>query len=398
MKKFLLMTAVVSSALFMNAEIKTVTYHFATNDYGLTRQTDNAGEYIESGTKLTVNDGTQITLTKTEGKNGWRLWSDGLRIYKNSDAEMTITTSVGAITKIEFSTKASILKSVSGVTVSESKFALKCDGNSIPLKFDVNSNGAIYTLTLTVDTEGTGTSTAVSAADSEPTPPPTVTTVKSIAETLAVKDGETIKVDYPMTVAFRNNNNVFAYDAAGDFIQLFGKNSYEVNDVVPAGWEGVYSLYNGATPEIAPVTEFPAADGDNVFKPSVVSASEIDASLVNHVFAIKDVVFSEATPSAKENFEGTSDGVTLTFRNNYTLESQPAGKYNVTVVVNVYKGAVQLYVINYTADVTGSGISEVEVANGAAAYYTLQGVKVANPENGLYIKVQNGKASKILVK
>lgn len=36
--------------------------------------------------------------------------------------------------------------------------------------------------------------------------------------------------------------------------------------------------------------------------------------------------------------------------------------------------------------------------DGVAEYYTLQGVKVANPTNGLYIRIQNGKSQKIMVK
>lgn len=43
------------------------------------------------------------------------------------------------------------------------------------------------------------------------------------------------------------------------------------------------------------------------------------------------------------------------------------------------------------------GVEAVEAAE-EAVYFTLQGVKVANPENGLYIKVVNGKATKVLVK
>ena len=47
-----------------------------------------------------------------------------------------------------------------------------------------------------------------------------------------------------------------------------------------------------------------------------------------------------------------------------------------------------------------SGISNVTVAdeNAPVEYYNLQGVRVANPENGLYIKRQGNKATKVLVK
>ena len=48
----------------------------------------------------------------------------------------------------------------------------------------------------------------------------------------------------------------------------------------------------------------------------------------------------------------------------------------------------------------GGGVEGVEIDEfeGEAEYLNLQGVKVANPENGLYIKKQGNKASKVLVK
>lgn len=49
--------------------------------------------------------------------------------------------------------------------------------------------------------------------------------------------------------------------------------------------------------------------------------------------------------------------------------------------------------------VKSSGVAEIEAeAAGEAVYYNLQGVKVAEPENGLYIKVQGNKATKVLVR
>ena len=44
------------------------------------------------------------------------------------------------------------------------------------------------------------------------------------------------------------------------------------------------------------------------------------------------------------------------------------------------------------------GVEEIEAAEAAAEYYTLQGVKVANPENGVYVKVCGGKAEKVVIK
>lgn len=45
-----------------------------------------------------------------------------------------------------------------------------------------------------------------------------------------------------------------------------------------------------------------------------------------------------------------------------------------------------------------TGVAEIATENGEAMYFNLQGVRVAEPENGLYIRVQNGKATKVLVR
>ncbi|MDE6297393.1 MAG: hypothetical protein K2L89_06050, partial [Muribaculaceae bacterium] len=45
-----------------------------------------------------------------------------------------------------------------------------------------------------------------------------------------------------------------------------------------------------------------------------------------------------------------------------------------------------------------TGVNEIAAETGAARYFNLQGVEVANPENGVFVKVANGKASKVVVK
>lgn len=57
---------------------------------------------------------------------------------------------------------------------------------------------------------------------------------------------------------------------------------------------------------------------------------------------------------------------------------------------------VEAFGVNYN-DVDTS-VSELGAADNAPAYYNLQGVRVLNPTEGLYIRVQNGKAVKVLLK
>lgn len=231
---------------------------------------------------------------------------------------------------------------------------------------------------------------------------PEAVAVKSVKETIAQANAAAVKIDYALTVGWVYNRNVFVCDEAGDFIQIYGENSLKVGDVIPAGWEGTYKLFNNVTPEIElGTTGLPAATA-GTFEPKTVAAADVTTAMVNSVIKINDVVIAEATPAAdadkdSRNFTGTVGNVTLSLRNNYALESVDAGTYNLTVVVTIYNEAPSLYVTNF--EKTGStGIEAIEAAAGEAEYFNLQGVRVANPENGLYIRRQGGKAVKVLVK
>lgn len=48
------------------------------------------------------------------------------------------------------------------------------------------------------------------------------------------------------------------------------------------------------------------------------------------------------------------------------------------------------------ANTTPTGIDGIEAENGEAVYFNLQGVRVQNPEKGIFIRVQNGNATKIM--
>lgn len=173
--------------------------------------------------------------------------------------------------------------------------------------------------------------------------------VNSIEETLALADNTEVLINYPLTVAFCNGNNVFAVDEAGKFIQIYGSNSYAANDIIPAGWTGQYVLYSGATPEIKPVSALPEAVAGGSFVPAVVDPTTVTVDMVNSVVLLKNAVIDAATPTGKDNFDATIAGNTVNLRTNYMSTSASAGVYDITAVVNLYNNAVSLYAAGYKA-------------------------------------------------
>lgn len=220
------------------------------------------------------------------------------------------------------------------------------------------------------------------------------TSIAQIQEIAGSDKNLPVKVNFPLTVTFKNYSNVFVTDGTSA-IQIYGTTpDYVVSDIIPAGWICTYTVYQDYTPELVPVTTPAAATEKNTsYKAPVVDG--VDADMVNEVVVFENVMLSEATPATRDNFEVEYNGETITFRNNYTLESVPAGEYDILGLVSVYQGNVQVYVIEF-AEAGTLGVADVEAADGEAVYYNLQGVRVLNPDRGLYFKVQNGKSTKIL--
>lgn len=236
------------------------------------------------------------------------------------------------------------------------------------------------------------------------TTPPAVeaTEVNNVLATTALPTGTAVKVNYALTVGYASGSSIFACDEDGDFIQLYGTNTLKAGDVIPAGWEGTYTLYGDNTPEITFNEGALPAATEGTFTPKEVEATAITDALVNHVVTIKNVNFEEATPAAKTDFTGTVGETTLNLFNQYELASVEAGKYDVTGVVAIRNlngsPVAKLFVTNITKSETDSALLIGAGDNAAPVeYYNLQGVRIDNPANGIFIRRQGSKAQKIVL-
>ena len=236
------------------------------------------------------------------------------------------------------------------------------------------------------------------------TTPPAVeaTEVNNVLATTALASGTPIKVNYPLTVGFVSGSNIFACDEDGDFIQLYGTNTLKAGDVIPAGWEGTYTLYGDNTPEITFEADALPAATEGTFTAKEVSAADITEALVNYVVTVKNVNFEEATPATKTDFTGTVGETTLNLYNQYALASVEASKYDVTGVVairNLNNTPVAKFFVTGYAKSETDGVLSVEAADNAAPveYYNLQGLRVDNPASGIFIRRQGSKAQKIVL-
>lgn len=456
MKKFLLSLAAVAMA--SAAMAGTATFDFVNNAYTLSN-TDRSGSKYDKEFTITVGD---VTMTATQATgNGFRLWTDGLRLYGGTDA-FTLSAKDASITKVVISYAASPgTLAVDGVAVAISSNVSTWEGKAAAPEFvyTVTSNKAIKTIEVTYETnlsgdqkpaglafdaatatvikgeaftapefsnpnnlpvtwnstnpavatvadgvvtilaDGTTTIEATSAATEEfgtGYASYTLTVVNAAAniadllENCTVK-GDKLLVNFDMTVVYVNGANVYVKDAEGNATLIYQSTTYAKGDVIPAGWVATYSPY-AALPEFT-MSETPEAKANVEVTYDTLESVSMDD--VNKVVWLNGVTFADATPDAKANFEGTlANGDNVAFRNNFTVASVDAGTYNVLCAVSRYNADLQVMPIEYKV---GPKVGvEIVAAEADAVYYNLNGVKVANPTNGVFVKVVNGKAVKVV--
>jgi hypothetical protein len=398
MKKFLLSLACVLG-LGAWANATEVTFDLTNpTAYGYEEPAANDGVVFVA--PITVE---AITLSVDNGEDAESLQDNQkIRFYNGNGIDFRVSKGGGAkAQKIILTSSAENIKSI--VFTKGSNFNLTSDpeglvettwtGDAKSVTF--TTTGAVNITKIVVTYGESSNEGGDQGSTDEPTVTPETPAISSVADFVSsATDGSTYIVNFALTVGYANGASAFATDGK-DFIQIYKyDNGLKAGDVIPAGWEATYTVYYSA-PELKPTDALPAVTAGS-FEPKDVELADITTANVNQVVNIKNVTFAEATPSAKSNFTGTNGDASLTFRNNYTIESVEAGTYDVEAVIAIY-GNAQAYPISYTKSSTTS-ISDINVENGAVEYFNLQGVRVANPTNGIFVRRQGNKVSKVVIR
>ncbi len=223
----------------------------------------------------------------------------------------------------------------------------------------------------------------------------TVTGVAAnIAEFIALcttKDYPTVVINNPVTVVYQNGSRLYVKDESG-YLQVYGYNlpAYNQGDVIPAGIKGSAQMYYDVPELSSPVVStFGDATGTEVVEPIEVNYTDLTIADVNKYILIKGVKVEGTTMTDAE-------GNTINYKDQFGVLEEGAD-LDMVAIVNVSYEAVQIYPVKFTSDLTG--ITDIELNNNAPVqYFNLQGVEVANPENGLYIRRQGNNVTKVIVK
>ncbi|MCC8177007.1 MAG: hypothetical protein LUC85_06960 [Bacteroidales bacterium] len=161
-------------------------------------------------------------------------------------------------------------------------------------------------------------------------------------------------LDFDLVVTAARNNNLYVADGQGGYalFYLYGYTA-TAGQIIKGGYTAVITYYNG-TYEICPKeTPDAAVDGGTIPAPVVLTVAQLTGDYQCYYAQLKQVQFTEATPDSRSNFTGTCEDTEVTFYNNFTLDAEEAGWYNVTGIVSYYNNGsstnVQFYPTAYEA-------------------------------------------------
>ena len=204
------------------------------------------------------------------------------------------------------------------------------------------------------------------------------------------------RVNGPITAIYYNNKNLYTKDSQGNYMDIYGTLPSELtieNGTTFSYVEGKYTVYEvSGLPELTDYTLGEVSDGTAV-EPEVKSvAAGITAADANAYVKYSNV---EVTDINGKEFTIKDGDNTIEGYDTFSY-SGLAAKTNVDitgfVVMRDKTPRIAPILIEAT---TETGIASIEAEDGEAVYFNLQGVRVQNPENGIFIRVQNGKAVKI---
>ena len=374
MKKFLLsMVALLGMGLAASAADVTIT----SSDFNQSTLTATKG-------------GFTVTLAKENGSTAPAFRDNGsIRLY----AKGTITISGGDLSKVVITLASDAKYRYCAVTANEGAVATQAQGDA-----EVTWTGNTTKLVLTVGDFATLGSDGASKAGQ----------LRFTEITISGEGGSDPNPDPDPdpTPDAGNLEETFLNGNLGDFTVD--------NKVVAEGWDGWRA--NTRTPLCAIANSY--VDGTNLAAESWLVSPEV--KLGSNASLAFEHAFGFHFPTAQDEFTvvriqangGEWEALTMTNfpekgSGNWTgwaANDFDLSAYNgkTVKVAFCYKNdgnqSVAWEIRNFALKST-SGIADITVdENAPVEYFNLQGVRVANPENGLYIRRQGNKATKVLVK
>lgn len=306
-------------------------------------------------TEYTINitgatNGSQITFEGSTASKE-RFWIDDVKITASGDVEVTAAPT--------FTPAAGTYTEAQNVTISAE------DGAEIYYTTngeDPTTSSTRYTEPFEVATTTTVKAIAVLDGVESSVASATYTfpvEVANIAEMVAASEGSLVKFTSTVDVTFHDGSYLFVTDGT-DYTQFYGELSttYENGDVIPAGFMGERSAYQG----VAQLTvwdyasSFAAAtENKGEIAPKSVAVTDVTADIANQYIKVSNVTVTSEQDGDRTNYYANSgnDKVMLyarfsTFTNSQLAALESGKEYDIVGIATVYYGNPQIYIVSAT--------------------------------------------------
>lgn len=240
---------------------------------------------------------------------------------------------------------------------------------------DPTASSTVYADPIKVETTTTIKAIAIKGSDKSDI----VSAVYTISEPIAVANiGEfagqskdaVIKFTNPVNVIYQNDLYLFVQDATGA-MQIYGtlEQTYKNGDVISAGFMGTVSEYGGLK-QLAPMADtFVAGTSGAAITPDIIATDGVVEALVNKLVKVGGVTITLDDGKTK-NYTITDAKGTAAVYDRFTGVVIPKDdkKYDVTAIVNIYNGTVQLFPTEITES-QNVGIAGTESDNAIATVF-----------------------------
>lgn len=144
--------------------------------------------------------------------------------------------------------------------------------------------------------------------------------------------------------------------------------------------------------------------GRNSALPRYYTSTKLNIQALNDItvsaedgYVLTGITFTSTTASTNFSNDATADTGTLSGFSTTEVTWTPANTSTTSVKISngMYNARLAGMTVKYAAAGT-VGVEAIDNEDTTVEYYNLQGVRVANPENGIYVRVANGKATKIV--
>lgn len=257
--------------------------------------------------------------------------------------------------------------------------------------FYIKENATVYAWA----SDGTSTSKSTSAKFNFSAPR------KNVSAFYELEKGNAAMFTGTLTVVYQNGINLIVKDESGAML-IYGKVSqtYSNGDIIAAGARGVVTIY-GKNHQLTPQdNSFVAGVAGETVEAKAVAVEDLKSCNYLEFVKVSGVNCSLDAGKTK-NYTISNGTTTFAIYNQFNIEMPELDTnktYDIVGFVSSYNGNAQFQPISVVEN-SSSAIDEIGVdENAPVEYFNLQGIRVENPENGIFVRRQGSNVSKVVIR